>query len=112
MNNYTTADNWVVLKILNNEENENVVYKVLASWRGSYPYGASWRLNSGITEVKTDSDGNFYFYGSSGSCYKCHKNNYQLTTISDGVYSTLKERFGDKIELMPEDTDWLHLYDE
>lgn len=99
-------DNWVVLKI---EYETEILYKVLAGWTGSYLYGNSWRMNSGITKVKEDSDGYFYFYGSSGSCYKCHKNAYRLTTASGGVYNQLKEHFGDKVEMMPEDTNWKNL---
>lgn len=105
MSNYT-PDTWVVLKIQHNSE---TLYKVLAGWSGGYLDGDSWRMNSGIAEVKADSDGYFFFYGSSGSCYQCHKHSYRLTVATAGIYSQLKERFGDMVELMPEDTDWIHL---
>ena len=97
-----TPDNWVVLKIQNNEE---ILYKVLAGWSGGYATGDSWRMNSGITgfEAQTHLYG---FYGSSGSVYWCHKDAYRLTMANSGVYNELKEKFGDVVELMPEDTDW------
>jgi len=102
MNEYN-PDNWVVLKIVNEGE---TLYKVLAGWSGGYLDGDSWRLNSGITEVKGDSDGSLFFYGHSGSCYTCHPERYRLTMAIAGVYNQLKEKFGDAIEMMPEDTDW------
>lgn len=99
-------DNWVVLKI---DYEGEIIYKVLAGWSGGYLDGDAWRMNSGITEVKADSDGYFFFYGSSGSCYQCHPKTYRLTMAIAGVYNQLKERFGDKVEMLPEDTDWRHL---
>jgi hypothetical protein len=106
MSNYT-PNSWVILKI--QPAGEPLYYKVLAGWSGGYLDGDSWRMNSGITEVKADSDGYFLFYGSSGSCYQCHKHAYRLTGATAGIYNQLKERFGDAVELMPEDTDWRHL---
>lgn len=102
MNEYN-PDNWVVLKLNNEGE---TLYKVLAGWSGGYLDGDSWRMNSGITEVKADSDGYLFFYGSSGSCYQCHKDTYRLTMAIAGVYTQLKEKFGDAVELVSEDTDW------
>lgn len=104
MNEYT-PDNWVVLKIQNEGE---TLYKVLAGWSGGYLYGDSWRMNSGITEVKQNGD-YYEFYGSSGSCYRCHRDSYRLTMANSGVYTQLKEQFGDAVELMPKDTEWMDL---
>ena len=98
-------DNWVVLKIKPGK-GAFPIYKVLAGWSGGYLDGDSWRMNSGITEVKQDGD-YYEFYGYSGSCYRCHKNTYRLTMATSGVYNQLKEKFGDAVELMPEDTDWM-----
>ena len=105
MSNYT-PDNWVVLKIDNDGE---ILYKVLAGWSGGYLSGDAWRMNSGITEVKANSDGYLFFYGASGSCYQWHKDNYRLTMAISGVYNQLKEKFGDAVELMPEDADWRNM---
>jgi len=96
-------DNWVVIKFKGDDPH----YRVLAGWSGGYLDGDCWRMNSGITRV--DSDENFYyFYGSSGSCYKCHKNVYCLRTNNSYVWSQLKELHGEKVELLPEETDWLN----
>jgi hypothetical protein len=99
-------DSWVVLKINHNDE---TLYKVLAGWSGGYTQGNSWRMNSGITEVKSDHDGNLFFYGESGSVYNVHPENYRLTMAVAGVYNKLKEQVGDFVEMMPKDTDWLSM---
>lgn len=59
-------DYWYVIKI------NDSLDKVFATWGGTYLTGPSWRLNSGITSVEED-ENYFYFHGSSGSIYKCHK---------------------------------------
>ena len=102
-------DNWVILKIKPGK-GAFPIYKVLAGWSGGYRDGDSWRMNSGITEVKQDGD-YYEFYGYSGSCYCCHKNTYRLTMANGGVYNSLKEQeeFDGQITLMPEDTNWMEI---
>lgn len=102
-------DNWVVLKIKPGK-GAFPIYKVLAGWSGGYLDGDSWRMNSGITEVKQDGD-YYEFYGYSGSCYRCHKNTYRLTMANGGVYNSIKEQeeFDGQIILMPEDTNWIEI---
>ena len=92
-------DKWVVVKLP-----EDQGYKVLGSWGGSYLYGESWRLNSGITEVHED-DEYFYFKGYSGSEYKCHKEMYGLNMISQDILNQLQDKGA---ELMPESSNWLN----
>lgn len=101
MSNYT-PDNWVVVKI----KGDNPHYRVLAGWSGSYLNGSSWKLNSGITQVE-ETDRSYKFYGASGSCYNCGKNSYMLRMNTVGVWDQLEKLHGDKIELMPEKTDWM-----
>ena len=104
-----TPDNWVVLKIKEGKLDRGF-YKVLAGWSGGYLSGDAWRMNSGITEVKQDGD-YYEFYGSSGSCYRCHKDTYRLTMANNGVYNALEknEEFEGQITLMPEDTNWMEI---
>ena len=100
-----TPDNWVVLKLENEGE---TLYKVLAGWSGGYTDGDSWRMNSGIIRVEEKSK-HWEFYGLSGSVYKCHRKGYRISMATGPTYSKLKEHFGDKIELMPEDTNWMEI---
>jgi hypothetical protein len=97
-------DNWVVIKIGGDDPH----YRVLAGWSGGYTTGDSWRMNSGITRVE-DAGDRFNFYGSTGSCYSCGKESYTLRMNNAHIWSQLKDRHGDLVELMPEDTDWLSM---
>lgn len=106
MNNEYYPDNWVVLKI--DTKDSPVLYKILAGWSGGYLQGDSWRMNSGITKVE-DAGEYWKFYGHSGSCYACHKDQYRLRMNSAGIYNKLKKQFGDMVELLSEDTDWENL---
>lgn len=94
----TTPDSWVVLKI------SDGLYKVLAGWSGGYLHGSSWQLNSGIKRAEKV-DGHFRFHGYSGSIYQCSPKAYGLRMSTMGAYEYLK----DKVELLPENTDWLSL---
>lgn len=82
MSDYT-PDHWVMLKFVHKGK---PIYKILAGWSGSYLYGASWKLNSGVTEV-TETDTHYSFTGSSGSVYHCHKKCYGFSGYTSQVYS-------------------------
>lgn len=62
-------DKWMIIKI-NSKKDPH--YRVFATWSGGYLGSDSWKMNSGITSV-TEDDDYYYFKGSSGSVYKCHK---------------------------------------
>jgi hypothetical protein len=95
-------DNWVVIK----KKGDDPHYRVLAGWSGGYLDGDSWRMNSGITRVEKGST-TWKFYGTSGSCYECGMHNYGLRMNNANVWSQLQEIHGNKVEMMPEDTDWM-----
>ena len=73
MTQYNIPDQWVILQLPDNN------YKVLAIWLGSYLQGDSWKVNSGITHIIADEE-YYYIYGYSGSCYKCNKLSYGITS--------------------------------
>ena len=102
MSSFYRPDNWVVLKFKGDDPH----YRVLAGWSGGYTTGDSWRMNSGITEVEETKD-YYYFSGSSGSTYRCGKGSYMLRMNTAGTWAKLQELHGDKVEMMPEETDWL-----
>ena len=97
-------DNWVVIKMKGDEPH----YRVLAGWSGGYLDGDAWRMNSGITKVEED-DGAYYFSGSSGSTYCCSKNSYMLRNNNSHIWTQVQGLHGDKVEMMPKDTDWMNL---
>lgn len=71
-------DRWVVIEVI--EMGGEPIRKVLAGWYGGYGGSDSWKLSSGITEIKEYSD-YFEFYNISGSVYKCHKRAYGMSGI-------------------------------
>jgi len=97
-------DNWVIIKF----KTAYPHYRVLVGWSGGYLDGDSWRLNSGITRVDDEYD-HLLFYGNSGSAYCCNKLSYRLRINNEGTWRQLQEIYGDKVEMMPEDTDWLNI---
>lgn len=99
-----TPDNWVILKIKGDDPH----YRILAGWSGGYTTGDSWRMNSGITRVEEDKE-YFHFYGSSGSCYHCHKEAYGLRVNNMHVWNATQAQHGEKVELMKEGGDWMNM---
>ena len=97
--------NWVVIKMKGDDPH----YRVLCGWSGGYLDGDSWRMNSGITRVDDVDDHWLHFHGSSGSVYRCNKGSYMLRMNNAHVWARLQELHGDKVEMMPEDTDWLNM---
>jgi hypothetical protein len=106
---YNEPDKWVVVRIA--RKDTPPIHKVFASWYGGYLGSDSWKLNSGI--VRVYNEGNAYsFEGYSGSIYKCHKEFYGSNMYGYGVLETMIERAKQNevsIEILPEDTDFLHL---
>jgi hypothetical protein len=80
-------DKWMVVKITGNDSPP--VYKVFACWAGGYLDGDSWKLNSGITTVKENTD--YYFFG-------------VLKNLVDKASAN-----GITIEILSEDTDWMEI---
>lgn len=101
MNKYS-CDNWVVIKM----KGEDPHYRLLVGTSGGYLTGSSWRLNSGIVEVSESND-YYYFQSASGSEYICSKGAYCLRMNNVGIWGQLEKQYGDKVEMLPEGTDWL-----
>lgn len=99
-----TPDYWCVIKVNGPDPH----YRVFGSWSGSYLYGSSWRMNSGITKVEYDGT-NYKFYGSSGSVYICHQEMYGCHFESIPDLDRFLNYKSEKVsyEELPDDTDWL-----
>ena len=77
-----TPDGWVLLKI---HTEEGFMFKVFASWGGSFVSGDSWKINSGI-ENTIITDEALLFEGYSGSTYKCYRTaENRITSYNWGV---------------------------
>lgn len=104
MSNYC-PDNWVIIKLKYDNDSH---YRILAGWSGGYASGDAWRMNSGITKVEED-DRAYHFFGSSGSMYICGKRSYGIRMNNAHIWTQLQEIYKDKVEMMPEDTDWMSI---
>ena len=104
-----TPDRWCVIRIPGDKE---ILYKVFASWSGSYTGGDSWKLNSGITQAVLV-DGVWEFEGSSGSVYRCREGSYGTNSYGHGVLQDMIRRThegtGMVIDILDEHTDWAGL---
>jgi len=115
MKNYK-VDNWVIIKFNGVEPH----YRVLSGKSGGYLDGSSWCMESGIISVKSRTDHYvslgekieiflYEFFSTSGSCYTCNKESYGIKMNNAYVWDKLKKIYGDEVELMNEDTDWLDI---
>ena len=108
MSDYT-PDRWVVVKI--SSDKNPPIHKVFASWFGGYAGSDSWKLNSGITSVAFENNV-YYFNGSSGSVYKCHRDSYGTNMYGMSVLSKMIDQAKNIdviIEILPEETNWLEI---
>lgn len=80
-----TPDVWVVLEF-NAPHMEKPLRKVFGGWYGGFAGSNSWKLNSGITQVR-EHDGHYEFDGYSGSTYSCHANNYHMSSLMKDILS-------------------------
>jgi len=109
MNNYT-PDYWLVLKITSEDE---VMFKVFATWVSSFTKGESWQLNSGIVGVE-GTEKVISFLGFSGSKYTVANDDsvYRTSAYTQSVLQQIisnYEKQDAKIEVMPFETNWLEL---
>ena len=84
-----TPDSWVIVKI--QSEKYETIYKVLAGWSGSYLYGASWKLSSGIVTFE-DKGEHYESLQDSGSTYVLYKSSERMSAIMASTFSSFKEQ--------------------
>lgn len=84
-----TPDGWEMIRYFNTNEDRDEYY-IFGSWSGGYLDSDTWRRNSGVSEIKED-DEYYYFYGFSGSVYKCHKEHSHIAAYCTHVLSNMLE---------------------
>lgn len=102
-------DRWELV-LIKKQTSPNII-KVLGEWLGGYLSGNSWRLNSGICDVKPVTD-DFHvceLIGWSGSTYRVNNIMRGLGAYGTGVFLDLKESVqkayaseGVSVELLPD----------
>lgn len=95
MNKYT-PDTWVILRI--KPKKQTPIYKLFSGWYGGYTQGDSWKLNSGITKVKT-ADKFYEVHGESGSIYVCPVSREGMSTYMSGVLASFQEQLKGKASI-------------
>lgn len=81
-------DYWQIVRIVASGSN-TPVFKVFAAWSGSYLYGESWKLNSGIEKVEDKEDA-YDVHGASGSVYTLRKGREGMSGYGQGVLTRLR----------------------
>ena len=90
-------DGWMLVEIGGTDPH----YRIFGSWRGGYLDGDSWRLNSGCKTMKKVGE-YYYFFGHSGSVYKCHEDGYgRLGVYNDGVLRSYEDKAGGTFQAVP-----------
>ena len=92
-----TPDRWVIITFDGSGVKERI-FKVFASWGGSYTTGQSWRMNSGITKI-VDHDTYYSVEGHSGSVYNCRKDCVGTFAYTDSVLGSYVAQSNDKISV-------------
>ena len=84
-----TPDSWVIVKI--QSETYGTLHKVLAGWSGSYLYGASWKLSSGIVTFE-DKGEHYESLQDSGSTYVLHKSSERTSAIMTSTFASFEQQ--------------------
>jgi len=102
-------DYWQVIKIASPEKGP--IYKVFATWIGGFDKGESWKLNSGITEVRFNEPPYIDFVGWSGSIYTVvnYDSCYRTSAWTGSILANMIEKSPYEIQVLPFDTDWKEL---
>ena len=82
-----TPNSWVIVKI--ESEKQGTIYKVLAGWSGSYTYGSSWKLSSGIVTF-VDTGSYYKSLQDSGSVYMLYKSSERMSSIMAQTLSSFE----------------------
>jgi len=112
--NVYLPDRWIMLKIVNRADPEQPpLYKVYATWKGSYADADYWKINSGCASVEETED-HYKFFGHSGSVYQCAKDRYGYAYSGAGDmiidYIERIEELNYEVSIMLEDTDFSGLF--
>lgn len=85
-----TPDCWKIIKITPKDSTIKPYFRILASWGGSYLYGASWKISSGIETFNKNGE---YYYSdqNSGSIYKLHESAERMSGIMQSILGAVEQ---------------------
>lgn len=86
-----TPDQWVILRMITPEY--GTIDKILCSWAGSYLYGSSWKLSSGMLTFEQDPYKDLWVSKQdSGSVYLLRETSEGMSGIMSSIYQTILEQ--------------------
>ena len=86
-----SPDRWVMLEITS--EKHGTIRKIFAGWYGGFAGNDMWKLNSGVTAIRSDDEGHYEFDGQSGSTYYCHFATNGMSGLMRDVLAQWREKF-------------------
>lgn len=93
-------DAWIIIRI---EGDAEPLDKVLGGWYGGFAGADSWRLNSGIVEIR-ELEEKYEFVGSTGSVYHCWKRAERASICMSSVLAEIQdyaETWGRTVTVIP-----------
>jgi hypothetical protein len=91
-----TPDHWAIIK-LTIKATGKYYFRIMAGWSGSYMYGSSWKLSSGVVTFD-DCETHWNSKQSSGSIYRLMKQSEGWTPIMHETYMGLMANLGIELE--------------
>lgn len=88
-------DRWVIVEFT---IQGTPMRKILASWRGGYLNGDSWKLSSEIQKINQFND-RCEFLNASGSTYVCAKGYYGMTMYTESIFKNWKSGESDTLKI-------------
>lgn len=101
-------DSWYIIKISDLKNNSHH-YRILCSWSGSYLWGSSWKISSGIESVEDCGD-HFVMPQTSGSVYRIYKTQQRMSGQMSSILSFYSERSEDMTIETVEIEDFLKVF--
>ena len=87
-------NNWQIIKVTPKDSTQVPHYRILAGWTGSFTYGSSWKLSSGIEQI-IDLTFNWKVPQTSKSVYILSKHQEHMSTATMGVLESVQQRSTD-----------------
>lgn len=84
-----TPDLWQIVEITPKDIRNPPYCRIMASWYGGFAGSNSWKLSSGITEVK-DKDTYWEVLNYSGSVYILYKNCKGMSSLGSSILAQYK----------------------
>lgn len=90
-------DTWIIVE-LKGTDVPKPYHRILAGWSGSYLYGSSWKMSSGVTKI-IEQENHWEIHNHSGSIYQCPKGREQLSLYTQSILESYSQDNSEKIAI-------------